>query len=567
MVIIILKKNVNIDSSNSNPKKTTSFKKTLRKSLYISGIYMLFGSIWIVVTDMLSSVLFFDNILQTSIIKGLFYVLISSLLIYLLVYSSFKKNYIMQEKLLDVNTELEKANILLKEDKSLLINSENKLKVGQELFRTVFNSATIGIAISKTNKALTSKNEFVYTNFMFQEITGTKIDSSIDDDYLDKLYSDDLIHIYKEMIGKQPSDYAIYDMDEQYIKPDGLAIWIHIKISHISFNGFKNEYFLFIVEDITKRKNDEINMRYLNDHNVISGLFNRKVFNEIINNQSSENIKSTFMLINLKSFNLLNAIHGYSICEKLIKDIGVHLKKYSSDESELFHVATDRFVFYLKNKSHTEIMNLSKKISESLSSEFESHTFGGNIGILELENEICDPETILKNISIAAENSENNQTFSVNFFNDAMEHKINREADIKNELSAVVYNDEDNRLYLNYQPIIDLYTNKIRGFEALARFNSVKFDNVSPYEFIPIAEKSQLIIPLGLRVMRMSLTFAKKLEQLYNNLFISINVSAIQLFDDEFVNELIKTINILNIDYNKVVLEITETYFFEEYKE
>ena len=87
-----------------------------------------------------------------------------------------------------------------------------------------------------------------------------------------------------------------------------------------------------------------------------------------------------------------------------------------------------------------------------------------------------------------------------------------REQEIIKELSAIASQETEDGLFLQFQPILHLESNKICGFEALARLNSEKIGSVSPLEFIPIAEKTKLIIPIGKKVTLLALNFLKKLE-------------------------------------------------------
>ena len=127
------------------------------------------------------------------------------------------------------------------------------------------------------------------------------------------------------------------------------------------------------------------------------------------------------------------------------------------------------------------------------------------------------------------------------FYDADMEAKIIREEGIKRELVKIADNESNKAMFLLYQPILDLKSNKICAFEALARLKSEKFGMVSPLEFIPIAEKTKLIIPLGQRIIIEALQFLNTLKKNgFDSINISINVSAIQLLEADFVDNLLK---------------------------
>ena len=119
-----------------------------------------------------------------------------------------------------------------------------------------------------------------------------------------------------------------------------------------------------------------------------------------------------------------------------------------------------------------------------------------------------------------------------------------------------------------YQPILDLKSNKIQAFEALARLKSEKFGLISPMEFIPIAEKTKLIIPLGQKIIMEALQFLQKLQMNgYATINISINVSAIELLQEDFVDNLLKIISEKQVAPERIGLELTESIFSSDYEE
>lgn len=124
-----------------------------------------------------------------------------------------------------------------------------------------------------------------------------------------------------------------------------------------------------------------------------------------------------------------------------------------------------------------------------------------------------------------------------------------------------------NDLFLQYQLILDLRTNSICGFEALARLNTEKFGLVSPAEFIPIAEKTKLIVPIGEIVIVKAFHFINKLKELgYDKTNVAINISAIQLLSPDFADTLFELIGKMQIDLRHIIIEITESVFASDYK-
>jgi EAL domain-containing protein (putative c-di-GMP-specific phosphodiesterase class I) len=160
-----------------------------------------------------------------------------------------------------------------------------------------------------------------------------------------------------------------------------------------------------------------------------------------------------------------------------------------------------------------------------------------------------------------------NENFGYCLFDEAMEAHIMREEEIKQELAVIETDPENSGLYLQYQPILDARTNRIYGYEALARLKSKKFGLIQPLEFIPIAEKTKLIVPVGREVILQAFRFLNKLKAYgYEDISVSINVSAIQLLRPDFNRVLFDMIDKMGVNPAKVVLEITETVFASDFQ-
>ena len=119
-----------------------------------------------------------------------------------------------------------------------------------------------------------------------------------------------------------------------------------------------------------------------------------------------------------------------------------------------------------------------------------------------------------------------------------------------------------------FRPIFDLKLNSISGFEALVRINSYQLGLLPPLEFISIAEKTKLIIPLGKKVILQAFNFLNMLKKNgHNSISVSINISVVQLLRNDFIRNLVEMINEMQVNPANIVLEITESTFSSNYQE
>lgn len=329
-----------------------------------------------------------------------------------------------------------------------------------------------------------------------------------------------------------------------------------------------------IILDISDRKEFENNLRYNSEHDTWTGLYNRRYLENLLLQDAYTDTatKRAVISINLSTIHSLSLTFGFQYSQDLIKKVAEVLKGCFSDKNQLFYTYENRFVIYIKNyKNKKELIAYCKDIVKRLETVLSSERVGGGIGIVEIEEENnYNIEQLLKNLMIASDKALNvyDREFGICFFNKDMEAQIIREEDIKCELALIEADENYDGVFTLFQPIIDIKTNKISDFEALARINSKKLGLLMPLEFIPLAEKTKLIISLGNKVLFHSFTFLNKLKESgYDSIGVSINISVVQLLQDDFIKTLSELINEMQVNPANITLEITESMFASDYQE
>ncbi len=329
-----------------------------------------------------------------------------------------------------------------------------------------------------------------------------------------------------------------------------------------------------IVLDISDRKEIENSLRYNNEHDSLTGLYNRSYLENLLKNDAElyTTERRAIVSINLSTVHSLSMTYGFHYTQELIKKIVDALNLHCTDKYLLFNTYENRFVFYLKDyKDKKELIEFCETVADALESLLAIERIGGGIGVLEIDQENArDVDQLLKKLLIASEKAISivDREFGICFYDAEIEAQMLREQEIKRELTHIASDENDGGLLLQYQPILDLKSNQICGFEALARMNSDKLGRVPPLEFIPIAEKTKLIIPIGWKVMIQAFRFLNKLkENGYSTIGISINVSVIQLLKNDFCKNLFELIEQMQVSTENIGLEITESVFASNYQE
>ncbi|WKY43893.1 EAL domain-containing protein [Eubacteriaceae bacterium ES2] len=365
-----------------------------------------------------------------------------------------------------------------------------------------------------------------------------------------------------------------FKFEYEIITASGNRKWV-LEVGEAVFNDLGQACaFEGIVIDISDRKVVENKLKFHYEHDSNTGLMNRKALEDYLNKDflRIKAIKRAVISINLSPMQALSLSHGHHYTQELIRKTAELLKQLCSEKHILFCAYNNRFAFYIKDYADkAELYQFSSDIVKKMLGLLSSEQVGGGIGIIEIDSENGkDTDRLLKNLLITSEKAIqlHNADFGICFYDVQMEKAIEREKEIKRTLARIAYKDGNTELYLNYQPILSLKTGQFCGFEALARLNSRNLGFISPLEFIPVAEKSKLIIPVGFKIFEIAFDFLKRVERRgLADIKLSVNVSIIQLLDKDFSQKLLKLIRIMAINPQLISLEITESFFEADYDE
>ncbi|MGI6037827.1 MAG: EAL domain-containing protein [Limnochordia bacterium] len=326
-----------------------------------------------------------------------------------------------------------------------------------------------------------------------------------------------------------------------------------------------------IVLDISDRKAMEDTLKYNSEHDPWTGLYNRDYLVSLLERdlRSKKGSPKALIGINLSMVQLLAANYGYQYSQNLIKKIADALSMYCTENRILFQPRENRFAFYIFDyKDRRELLHFCQDLIDTLALLLVTDRIEGSIGIVEIDphQDPSDIELLLRRLLIASERYINffGQDFKICFYDEELEALVNRKRDIVEALTWIAIDDDGahDDLFLQYQPIISLKTSSLFGFEALARLRTSKLGVVSPGEFMPIAEETKLILPIGEGILRKAFRFLKRLERLgYDDIRVSVNISVIQLLNPDFANRLLTLIKEMQVNPNNIGIEITESVF------
>ncbi len=319
--------------------------------------------------------------------------------------------------------------------------------------------------------------------------------------------------------------------------------------------------------DITKEKESERKIEKLALFDALTGLPNRYSFNrqieQLINHYENKNGKFALFYIDIDNFKTINDTKGHSVGDQLLIMVAERmLHSLTNTPAFLARMGGDEFTLLIEYyNDKTEIMRIAEKLLNSFKKCFIlntiEYTITSSIGISLYPHDGKELNILLKNADIAMYKSKENNKNSYSFFLETMAEERLRKVSLENSLRHAIKNKQ---LYLHYQPQYNIQTQTMIGAEALLRWNHPQYGNISPAEFIPIAEETNLIVDIGEWVILEACSQFKVWEDEGLDIHkIAINLSKIQLLDPNIL-ERIKQI-LIKLDFNprNLTFEITES--------
>ena len=293
---------------------------------------------------------------------------------------------------------------------------------------------------------------------------------------------------------------------------------------------------------------------------------------EIGSCKSQPNYHFAVLFIDINRFKVINSSLGRIIGDRLLVAISQRLQACMRSQDLVTRMGNDEFVVLLSNIEYVEYaVNVAERICRELAVTFN---LGGyevfveaSIGIA-LGDRQCDrAENLLQNAELALSNAKRQNKLPYEVFDRSMRGEALTLLQLENDLRRAIKNEE---FILHYQPIVSLTTNKIKGFEVLVRWRHPEKGLVSPGSFIPLAEDTGLIIPLGFWVLKEACLQMSRWLGKFGGLTdwrVSVNISSKQLAMPDFVDRVEKILTETKLEPHNLKLEITESSLVEDTQE
>jgi diguanylate cyclase (GGDEF)-like protein/PAS domain S-box-containing protein len=354
----------------------------------------------------------------------------------------------------------------------------------------------------------------------------------------------------------------------KHVRADGSLIDVAIYAHHLVYAG--QSAVLLALIDITERKNAEARMAFMAQHDALTGLANRNLLrqrlDEMLQHAQRNTDKIAILTLGLDNFKAVNDTLGHGVGDRLLRAVAMRLRSLLREEDIVARLNSDEFAVVQSGMMRPEDAGLlAKRLQDAIADPFllEGHSIviNATIGIAMAPGDGEDSEKLLMRATMTLSRAKREARGTFAFFEPEMDARAQRRRKIELDLRAAI---EEEVLCPHYQPLIDLASGHITGCEALVRWPHPERGMISPAEFIPVAEEAGLITGLGGLMLRSACMDAARWP---DDVRVAVNLSPLQFRTGNLLSIVMDALKRSGLPAKRLELEITETLLLEKSSE
>ncbi len=434
-------------------------------------------------------------------------------------------------------------------------------------FRSAFDFAAIGMALVST------EGRWLQVNRSLCHILGYTEKELLLTDFLSVTHPDDLPTALSNIGQLLKARVQVSQMEKRYIHKSGHVVWVHWSVSLVRDQYSKSVHLIFQIQDITDRKFAEQQLHHDAFHDALTGLPNRALFMDhlklaIARSQRNTSAMFAVLYLDLDRFKIINDSLGHTIGDQLLVGIADRLKKHLRPGDTVARLGGDEFTVLIEDiAEETEAVQVAERVLKELSNPFNlsgREVFTTvSLGIAPSSTGYERAEDILRDADTAMYRAKSLGKARYEIFDKAMHARAINILQMETDMRRAIEREE---FVIHYQPIVSLSDFRLRGFEALVRWQHPERGFISPIDFIPVAEETGMIIQIGEYVLREAcrqMNLWQKGFPVDPPLYVTVNLSSKQFSQTSLLSKVAMILQETGVIPHSVKLEITESVVME----
>jgi diguanylate cyclase (GGDEF)-like protein/PAS domain S-box-containing protein len=428
-------------------------------------------------------------------------------------------------------------------------------------FEIGFEQAAIGTVIADLNGVPLRVNPALCAFF------GRPVDELVGQIWTEYTHPDEQ-PLGQLVLARLTSGYDSYEDERRYVRPDGTTVWASSHVTLVRDESGDPQYFYTQLQDITGRKRMEEELVHQALHDSLTGLPNRALLTDrLVHSLAGSRRRGTqigVIFLDVDHFKVVNDSMGHSSGDDLLRDAAARIAEAIRPGDTVARFGGDEFVVVCDDVSAMETEQIAERVLEALSGPFTigSHdvTVTASLGIA-LADENATPESLLRDSDAAMYRAKERGRGRVELFDEAVRSKVERRLATASALRGAIEREE---FTVHYQPVVDLVSGEMVSAEALLRWQHPERGLVSPDEFIPVAEETGLIVPIGAWVLGQACRDLVRWQRTQEAMTVAVNLSVRQMLAPDIAGLVESVLRATGARAQNLSLELTESVFMED---
>ncbi|MES2947263.1 MAG: EAL domain-containing protein [Pseudomonadota bacterium] len=452
-------------------------------------------------------------------------------------------------------------NLAVAEATMVGLNRELERRVAEQ--DALLQNALVGITMVRERKVVTCNRRF---EEMFGYEAGDLAGRSTNDFYQD----DDEFASVGQLAYSKFADGQSFSRTLQLVRRDGSPLWAEVA-GRVVDASKPQDGSIWVFTDVTERKQAEQKIDFIAYHDALTALPNWQLaqdrFEQAVAYAERTMSKVAVLCLDLDNFKTVNDSLGHAVGDTLIKQVAARLSECVRDTDTVSRQGGDEFIIVLPNLPDPEatapiLAKLMERLRDPYDIDGHELTTSASVGVAIYPDDGADSDTLRKKADMAMYKAKSAGRNTYQYFDEQMNVDAVEQLRMRNGLRRAL---ERNELVLHYQPQIDLRSGAVDGVEALIRWQHPEWGMISPARFIPVAEESGLIVPIGQWVLRE----ACRQAALWHNtgghkISVAVNLSALQFKRDDLEQSVIGALQESGLEPALLELELTESILISD---